>query len=59
MHHFADIAAPQVDDGWGMISSSDDGFDFTDESKDKVYLTQGYTEMHYLVLSFSDNNDAS
>ena len=32
---FADIAAPQVDDGWGMISSSDDGFDFSDESKDK------------------------
>ena len=56
---FADIAAPQVDDGWVMISSSEEGFDFTDESKDKVYLTQGYTGMHYLVLSFSDNNDAS
>ena len=56
---FADIVAPQVDEGWGMISSSEDGFNFTDESKDTVYLTQGYTGMHYLVLSFSDNNDAS
>ncbi len=56
---FADIVAPQVDEGWGMISSTEDGFNFTDESKDTVYLTQGYTGMHYLVLSFSDNNDAS
>ena len=56
---FADIVAPQVDEGWGIISSSEEGFEFTDESKDKVYLTEGYTGMHYIVLSFSDNNDAS
>ena len=56
---FADIVAPQVDDGWGMISSTEEGFEFTDESRDKVYLTEGYTGMHYLVLSFSDNYDAS
>ena len=56
---FADIVAPQVDEGWGMISSGEEGFEFTDESKDKVYLTEGYTGMHYLILSFSDNNDAS
>ena len=56
---FADIVAPQVDEGWGMISSSEEGFEFTDESRDKVYLTEGYTGMHYLVLSFSDNYDAS
>ena len=56
---FADIVAPQVDEGWGMISSSDEGFEFTDESKNKVYLTEGYAGMHYLVLSFSDNYDAS
>tara|TARA_B100000700_G_scaffold186715_1_gene205772 strand:- start:3304 stop:4155 length:852 start_codon:yes stop_codon:yes gene_type:complete len=56
---FADIVAPEVDDGWGMISSSEDGYDFTKSSKGAVTLTEGYTGTHFIVLAFSDNNDAS
>lgn len=56
---FADIVAPQVDDGWGMISAGEEGFEFTDSSKDSVELTEGYIGVHYIVLSFTDNNDAS
>ena len=56
---FADIVAPEVDDGWGMVSSSDDGYDFTKSSKGAVTLTEGYTGTHFIVLAFSDNNDAS
>lgn len=56
---FADIVAPEVDDGWGMISSSEDGYEFTKSSKGAVTLTEGYTGTHFIVLAFSDNNDAS
>lgn len=56
---FADIVAPQVDDGWGMISSTEEGYDFTDSSDGEVTLVEGYTGAHYIVLAFSDNNDAS
>ena len=56
---FADIVAPEVDDGWGMISSSEDGYEFTKSSKGAVTLTEGYTGSHFIVLAFSDNNDAS
>ena len=56
---FADIVAPEVDDGWGMISSSEDGYDFTKSSKGAISLTEGYTGSHFIVLAFSDNNDAS
>ncbi|MFL2982187.1 MAG: hypothetical protein ACJZ4V_04635 [Candidatus Poseidoniaceae archaeon] len=55
---FADIVAPQVDDGWGMISSSEEGYDFTDSSDGEVTLIEGYEGTHYVVLAFSDNNDA-
>ena len=55
---FADIVAPQVDDGWGMISSTEDGYDFTDSSGGEVTLIEGYEGTHYVVLAFSDNNDA-
>ena len=55
---FADIVAPQVDDGWGMISSTEDGYDFTDSSDGEVTLIEGYEGTHYVVLAFSDNNDA-
>tara|TARA_B100000212_G_scaffold140577_1_gene105876 strand:+ start:164 stop:1012 length:849 start_codon:yes stop_codon:yes gene_type:complete len=55
---FADIVAPQVDDGWGMLSESDDGYEFTRSSDDSVSLTEGYSGTHYIVLAFSDNNDA-
>ena len=33
---FADIVAPQVDSGWGIISESEDGFEYDKSSKDKV-----------------------
>ena len=56
---FADIVAPQVDDGWGMISSSEEGYDFTDSSGGEVTLVEGYEGTHYIVLAFSDNYDAS
>ena len=54
---FADIVAPQVDNGWGMISSTEDGFDYSKSSK--INLTEGYTGEHYLVLAFTDNFDAA
>jgi len=54
---FADIVAPQVDDGWGMISPDEEGFEFTSSSDDSVSLTEGYVGTHYIVLAFSDNND--
>ncbi|MFL2969186.1 MAG: hypothetical protein ACJZ6A_08615 [Candidatus Poseidoniaceae archaeon] len=55
---FADIVAPQVDDGWGMVSVNEEGeFDYVKSSK--INLTEGYTGEHYLVLSFTDNRDAS
>ena len=56
---FADIVAPQVDDGWGMISSSEEGYDFTDSSGGEVTLVEGYEGTHYIVLAFSDNYDAA
>ena len=56
---FADIVAPQVDDGWGMISSTEEGYDFTDSSGGEVTLVEVYTGAHYIVLAFSDNYDAS
>lgn len=54
---FADIVAPQVDKGWGMISATEDGFDYSKSSK--INLTEGYTGEHYLVLAFTDNSDAA
>ena len=55
---FADIVAPQVDDGWGMVSVNEEGeFDYVKSSK--INLTEGYTGEHYLVLAFTDNRDAS
>jgi hypothetical protein len=54
---FADIVAPQVDNGWGMISATEDGFDYSKSSK--INLTEGYTGEHYLVLAFTDNSDAA
>jgi hypothetical protein len=56
---FADIVAPQVDDGWGMISSSEDGFDFEGSDDGTVYLSEGYSGEHFLVLAFADNYDAA
>jgi len=56
---FADIVAPQVDEGWGMISEENGTYDFTKSSKDIVALDEGYTGLHYVVLSFSDNYDPS
>ena len=56
---FADIVAPEVDDGWGMISSSEEGYDFTKSSDGEVTLTEGYTGSHFIVLAFSDNYDAA
>ena len=56
---FADIVAPEVDDGWGMITSTEEGYDFTKSSKGEVTLTEGYTGTHFIVLSFTDNFDAS
>lgn len=53
---FADIVAPQVDDGWGMVSSTDDGYDYSKSRDGSVSLEEGYTGEHYLVLAFSDNN---
>mgnify|MGYP006058749539 FL=1 len=55
---FADIVAPQVDDGWGMISEDNSSYDFTKSSKGSVTLTDGYEGVHYIVLAFSDNYDA-
>ena len=56
---FADIVAPEVDDGWGMITSTEEGYDFTKSSKGEVTLTEGYTGTHFIVLAFTDNFDAS
>ena len=56
---FADIVAPEVDDGWGMITSTEEGYDFTKSSKGEVTLTEGYTGTHFIVLSITDNFDAS
>jgi hypothetical protein len=56
---FADIVAPQVDNGWGMISSTEDGFDYSKSSDKSVSLTEGYEGEHYLVLAFTDNLDAA
>lgn len=55
----ADIVAPQVDSGWGMISESEEGYDFTKSSSGKVSLLENYTGNHYIVVSFSDNVLAS
>ena len=52
---FADIVAPQVDSGWGMISENDDGFDFEKSRSNQITILENYTGAHYLVLSFSDN----
>ena len=52
---FADIVAPQVDSGWGMISENDEGFDFEKSRSNKITILENYTGAHYLVLSFSDN----
>ena len=56
---FADIVAPQVDNGWGMISSTEDGFDYSKSSDNSVSLTEGYEGEHYLILAFTDNSDAA
>ncbi len=56
---FADIVAPQVDSGWGMISENDDGFDFEKPKGNEITILANYTGTHYLVLSFSDNVLAS
>lgn len=56
---FADIVAPEVDDGWGMLSSEEEGFDYTKSSKGAVTLIDGYEGEHFIILSFSDNYDAS
>ena len=56
---FADIVAPQVDDGWGIISSEEDGYEFTGSSGGEVTLIQGYEGTHYIVMAFSDNNNAA
>ena len=56
---FADIVAPQVDNGWGMVYSTEDGFDYDKSEDGMVSLEFGYTGEHYLVLSFSDNKQAS
>jgi len=55
---FADIVAPQVDDGWGMISEDNSTYDFTKSSKGAVTLTEGYEGTYFVVLAFSDNYDA-
>ncbi|MGB1589307.1 MAG: hypothetical protein ACPHDO_03090 [Candidatus Poseidoniaceae archaeon] len=56
---FADIVAPQVDSGWGMISENDEGFDFEKSKANEITILANYTGTHYLVLSFSDNVLAS
>jgi len=56
---FADIVAPQVDSGWGMISENDEGFDFEKSKANEITILANYTGAHYLVLSFSDNVLAS
>ncbi len=56
---FADIVAPQVDNGWGVIAEDEDGFDYTKSSKGKVVLDANYTGQHYVVLSFTDNKLAA
>ena len=56
---FADIVAPQVDSGWGMISENDEGFDFEKSKANEITMLANYTGTHYLVLSFSDNVLAS
>ena len=55
---FADIVAPQVDDGWGIISESEDDFNFTKSSGGAVTLTEGYQGAFYIVVAFTDNYDA-
>jgi len=52
---FADIVAPQVDSGWGMISENNEGFDFEKSRSNQITILENYTGAHYLVLSFSDN----
>ncbi len=56
---FADIVAPQVDSGWGMISENDEGFDFEKSKANEITILANYTGTRYLVLSFSDNVLAS
>ncbi len=54
---FADIVAPQVDNGWGMISSIDgEEFDHSKSKSGSISLEEGYSGEHYVVLAFSDNN---
>ena len=55
---FADIVAPQVDDGWGIISESEDDFNFTKSSGGAVTLIEGYQGAFYIVVAFTDNYDA-
>ena len=59
---FGDIVAPQVDEGWGVLSEDDEGmFDFDKSSKGKVTLLDNYSDAasaYWVVLSFSDNNMA-
>ena len=42
-----------------MISSGEEGYDFTKSSDGEVALTEGYTGSHFIVLAFSDNYDAA
>jgi hypothetical protein len=42
-----------------MISSSEDGFDFEGSDDGTVYLSEGYSGEHFLVLAFTDNYDAA
>ena len=42
-----------------MISSSEEGYDFTKSSDGEITLTEGYTGSHFIVLAFSDNFDAA
>ena len=55
---FADIVAPQVDEGWGIISESEDDFNFTKSSGGAVTLIEGYQGAFYIVVAFTDNYDA-
>ena len=56
---FADIVAPQIDDGWGMLDGEEGDWNYTASKKGAITLETGYDSGAFIVFAFADNIDAS
>jgi hypothetical protein len=56
---FADIVAPQIDDGWGMLDGEEGDWNYTASKKGAITLETGYDSGAFIVFAFVDNIDAS